>query len=195
VNVRYFKSAERFRSWLSAQASKATEILIGFYNHTSGKAGMTYREALDEALCFGWIDGVRRSIDGERYSVRFTPRKPRSVWSRKNVCRATVLKALGRMTTAGLQAFEKLHPKRSGIYSFENRPHPLAPSFEVEFKTKSLAWVFFQARPPWYRKTASWWVMSARKEETRRKRLDTLIADSSANRLIKPLTRPVKKPT
>jgi uncharacterized protein YdeI (YjbR/CyaY-like superfamily) len=187
----HFKSAAKFRDWLADQGETASELLVGLYKKGSGKGGITYREALDEALCFGWIDGVRRSLDQNSYSIRFTPRRTRSVWSRVNIKRAVELKELGRMRSTGLKAFDARTPERSGIYSFENSPRKLEGRYAKEFKVNKTAWTFFQTRAPWYRRTASFWVMSAKKEETRRRRLATLIADSAQGRPIGPLRRPV----
>jgi uncharacterized protein YdeI (YjbR/CyaY-like superfamily) len=188
-NVLYFETAAQFRDWLMDHWDCASDLVLGFHNKNSRKSGITYRQAVDEALCFGWIDGVRRSVDEHRYTVRFTPRRARSIWSRINIQRVQELKRLGRMVPAGLKAFEARRPERSGIYSFENRPRQLQPAYEAEFKSNVAAWAFFQSRAPWYQRTASFWVMSAKKEETRRKRLATLIADSAQKRPIKPLTR------
>jgi uncharacterized protein YdeI (YjbR/CyaY-like superfamily) len=190
----YFKSAPEFCKWLECHGGSSSELLVGFYKKDSGRGTITYQEALDEALCFGWIDGVRRSVDQESYCIRFTPRRPGSIWSRINIKKAQKLKDLGRMHPAGLQAFAARRPYRSGLYSFENAPRELQASFQREFKRNKPAWTFFQDRPPWYRRVASFWVMSAKKEETRRRRLATLIADSAIGRSIKPLTRPMPSP-
>jgi uncharacterized protein YdeI (YjbR/CyaY-like superfamily) len=187
----YFESAPEFSKWLGSHGGSSSELLVGFYKKDSDRGTITYREALDEALCFGWIDGVRRSVDQESYCIRFTPRRPGSIWSRINIKKAQKLKDLGRMHPAGLQAFAARRPDRSGLYSFENAPRELQASFQREFKRNKPAWTFFQDRPPWYRRVASFWVMSAKKEETRRRRLATLIADSAKGRSIKPLTRPM----
>ncbi len=185
----FFKSASEFSDWLDQYGKSVAELLVGLYHKRSGKAGLTYQEALDAALCFGWIDGVRRSEDENSYSIRFTPRRAASVWSRANIKRAEALRELGRMRPAGLKAFEARSPHRSGLYSFENAPRELSARYRREFKSYKTAWAFFQSRPPWYRRVASFWVMSAKKEETRHRRFATLMADSAAGRSIKPLAR------
>ena len=174
----FFKSAAECRRWLERNHDKVTEQWFGFYKKNSGKAGITYQEALDEALCFGWIDGLKKSVDESSYTFRFTPRKPKSVWSVVNTKRAEELCKLGRMKPAGLKAFAVRDPKRSGIYSFENRPRKLSASCEKEFKAHKEAWKFFQSQPPGYQRTASFWVMSPKQEATRLRRLARLINDS-----------------
>jgi len=149
---------------------------------------------VDGALCFGWIDGIRKSIDSTSYMIRFTPRKPRSVWSAVNVKRATELSASGLMHAAGIAAFQKRDGKRSEIYSYEQRKTARLPAaYEKQFRANKIAWEFFQAQAPWYRRTCSWWVISAKKEETRLKRLAALIKDSAHQRTIPALIRPAGK--
>src|SRR6185369_7952462 len=157
------------------------EILVGFHKKNSGKKSITYAEALDEALCFGWIDGVRRNFDETSYTIRFTPRKPRSIWSLVNVRHVERLQKEGRMHPAGTAAFERRTPERTGIYSFENRPRELSAEFQKEFRKNKPAWEFFQKQPPGYKRLMSFWVMSAKKDETRMARLKRLI-ESSAKR-------------
>lgn len=171
----FFRSAADFEAWLEAHHAAAKELLLGIYKTSSGKAGITYKEALDLALSYGWIDGVRTGLDEERYTIRFTPRKPKSIWSKINVRRAGELKAEGRMKPAGLAAFEGRDEKRSGLYSFENAPRELDPADEKRLKANKKAWAFFQAQAPWYQRGIKWWVMSAKKEETRLRRLAQLI--------------------
>lgn len=171
----FFKSATECRRWLKEHHDKATELWFGFYKKKSGKHGITYQEALDEALCFGWIDGLKKSVDEDSYAFRFTPRKPKSVWSLVNTKRAKELRKLGRMKPAGLKAFAVRSAEKSGIYSFENPERKLSASCEKEFKAHREAWAFFRAQPPGYQRTASFWVMSAKKEETRLSRLAKLI--------------------
>ena len=150
---------------------------------------MTWPESVDEALCFGWIDGVRRSLGEDSYVIRFTPRKARSTWSAVNIDRARELIAEGRMRPAGLAAFEARTDDRSAIYAYEQRhAAKLEPDHEREFRANTAAWEYFQSRPPSYRRTAIWWVVSAKREETRRKRLRTLIEDSAHGRTIRQLT-------
>src|SRR5882724_2720247 len=183
----FFRSAAEWRAWLKKNHATAAELLFGFHKVATGKAGVTYHEALDEALAFGWIDGHRRG-GAEHWTIRFTPRKPRSIWSAVNIRRVGELTELGRMHPAGLKAFEARDPARQNRYSFENRDVTLAPVYEKEFRANKKAWSWFEKMPPSYRRPATWWIMSAKQEETRLRRLATLIADSAAGRKIKPLT-------
>jgi uncharacterized protein YdeI (YjbR/CyaY-like superfamily) len=187
----FFRSAAEWRAWLEKNHATASAVLFGFHKIATGRAGVTYQEALDEALAFGWIDGHRRG-GVEHWTIRFTPRKPKGIWSAVNIRRVGELTALGRMHPAGLQAFETRDPERQKRYSSENRDVALAPDYERQFRADPKAWAWFQAMPPSYRRPATWWVMSARKEETRLRRLATLIADSAMGRKIKPLTLPGK---
>ena len=189
----FFASQADFRAWLDEHHEAATELMVGFYKIGSGKPSITWPEAVDEALCFGWIDGVRRGIDGESYSNRFTPRKPRSTWSARNIKRVEELKAQGRMRPAGLKAFQARLEEKSSIYSYEQRDAATLPAaLTAQFEANPTAWWWFQARPAGYRKAAIWWVTSAKKQETRLRRLETLIADSEAGRTVAPLTPPSK---
>ncbi len=193
VNATFFATPAEWRAWLEQHHAQERELWVGFHKKGSGRPSITWPEAVDEALCFGWIDGVRRRIDDESYSIRFTPRKARSVWSAVNIGRVEELTRLGRMRPAGLRAFEGRAAERSGIYAYENRDAAeLAPDDEAQFRAHEAAWAFFGAQPPWYRRSAIWWVVSAKREETRRKRLATLIADSAQGRTIRELTRPGK---
>lgn len=186
----FFATQSEFRAWLKKNHKKAQEVLVGFYKKDSSKPSITWPQSVDEALCFGWIDGIRKSINEESYSIRFTPRKPRSTWSAVNIKRVKELKALGLMQPAGLKAFEERADERSAIYSYEQRHSgKLNSAFEKQFRANIKAWEFFQNQPPSYRKAAIWWVISAKKEETQQKRLNTLIEDSQNERAIKPLTR------
>lgn len=180
MKPKFFSSPERFRAWLEKNHATARELLVGFHKKNSGKKSVTYAEALDQALCFGWIDGVRRNLDETSYTIRFTPRKPRSIWSLINVRHVERLQNEGRMHAAGLAVFAQRDPKRTGIYSFENRPRELSPQYAKEFGVNKTAWEFFQAQPAGYKKLVCFYVMSAKKEETRIKRLQRLI-ESSAN--------------
>ena len=190
----FFRTPSDFRRWLETHHETAPELLVGFYKKESGRPSITWPESVDEALCFGWIDGIRRTIDEESYSIRFTPRRARSTWSAVNVKRVAELTKLGRMQPAGLRAFEALDPKRSGIYAYEQRKEGqrLSPEYEAKLEANKKAWAFFQLQAPYYRRTVSRWVMSAKKEETRLKRLATLIDDSAHGRRIGPMTRPDK---
>jgi uncharacterized protein YdeI (YjbR/CyaY-like superfamily) len=186
----FFASPEAFRAWLEEHHAAARELLAGFHKVGSGKPSMTWAESVDEALCFGWIDGIRRRLDDERYTIRFTPRKPRSTWSAVNVKRVAALTAEGRMRPAGLKAFEARAPDKTGIYSYEQRKMArLAQAQARQFKANKAAWDYFQAQPAWYRTAATWWVVSAKKEETRQRRLAQLMADSAAGRSVAPLRR------
>ncbi len=180
----YFTSAAKFRHWLEKHHATTTELLVGFSKKSSGKPSISYQEALDEALCFGWIDGIRKTVDESRYSIRFTPRKPTSNWSNVNSKRVNELIAEGRMTPAGLAAFEGRRAEKSGIYSYENRPRQLSAEYEQQFRANKKAWDFFQSQAPYYQRTASAWVMTAKREETRLRRLATLIEDSAQGRML-----------
>ena len=187
----FFKSPGEFRVWLDTKPRTCAELWVGFYRKSSGRPTITYPEAVDEALCFGWIDGVRKSVAGDAYMVRFTPRKPKSQWSTVNLKRAKALSDAGRMRAAGLDAFAGAKGQRPK-YSYEQR-HGASFSQEQErrFRAHAAAWNFFQNQPPWYRRTATFWVVSAKKEETRQRRLETLIADSGRGSPVGPLKRPV----
>jgi uncharacterized protein YdeI (YjbR/CyaY-like superfamily) len=178
MEIKFFKSSTECRRWLEKNHDKVTEQWFGFYKKHSGKRGITYQEALDEALCFGWIDGLKKSVDESSYTFRFTPRKAKSVWSLVNTKRAEELRTLGKMTPAGLKALAARDPQKSGIYSFENPARKLDAICEKEFKAHTEAWAFFQAQPPGYRRTASFWVMSGKQEATRLRRLASLVAAS-----------------
>lgn len=184
VKSKYFKSAADFRTWLEANHSAASELWVGFYKKDSGKGGLTYAEALDEALCFGWIDGVRKRVDELSFTQRFTPRKPKSNWSLINIRHVGRLKKAGRMSVAGLKVFAARSAAKSGVYSFENRPRQLSPELERQFKRDAAAWSFFQQQPPGYHRLMNFWIMSAKQEETRQRRLARLIADSKQGRRV-----------
>jgi uncharacterized protein YdeI (YjbR/CyaY-like superfamily) len=186
----FFAAPEDFRAWLEEHHERITELLVGFYKKGSGKPSITWPEAVDEALSFGWIDGVRRGRDETSYTIRFTPRAASSTWSTVNVARVEALSREGRMRPAGLRAFERRNERNTGIYSYERRATAKLPEdFEREFRADTRAWEFFQAQPPWYRRTSAYWVVSAKRDETRRRRLTTLIADSRDGRTIGPLSR------
>ena len=190
----FFSSPPQWRAWLEANHSDAAEVWVGFWKKGSGRPSITWPESVDEALCFGWIDGVRKGIDESSYMIRFTPRKRRSTWSSVNVKRVGELIDEGRMRPAGLAAFEARDEKRSGIYAYEQRKAAkLTRDQEQQFRANREAWGFFQSRPAGYRQTAIWWVISAKREETRARRLATLIADSAAGRTLRHLTPPGKR--
>jgi uncharacterized protein YdeI (YjbR/CyaY-like superfamily) len=187
----FFETPAAFRAWLKQHHATKTELLVGFHKTKTGKPSLTWRQSVEEALCFGWIDGVRRSLGAEAYCIRFTPRKPTSIWSAINVELVAALEKAGRMTDAGRRAFAARRSGKTGVYSFEREtPAALAPDEEKRLRANAKAAAFFDARPPWYRRAALHWVVSAKREDTRRRRLDTLIADSAASRTIKLLTRP-----
>ena len=180
----YFKTAAEFRRWLAANHASERELLVGFYRKASGKPSISYKEAVDEALCFGWIDGIKKRVDEERYTHRFTPRKRDSIWSLVNATRVKELIALKRMAKAGLEAWERRDPKKTGIYSFENRPKTFDAALEREFRKQPAAWTFFRAQPPGYQRLMTFFVMSAKQEETRLRRLDRLITASAAGKRV-----------
>ena len=186
----FFVSQAEWRKWLERNHATKVEIMVGLVKVGSGLEGIGYREALDEALCYGWIDGVRQTIDDKRWMIRFTPRKPKSYWSAVNRKRAEELIREGRMARHGLAVYERRDKSPNGFYSFENKDVALAPAEEKRFKSNRVAWRNFSAMPPSYRRPATWWVISAKRPETREKRLTTLIADSEADLRIKPLRRP-----
>jgi len=180
----FFATPAAFRRWLEKNHEKVAELLVGFYKKDSGKPSITWPESVDQALCFGWIDGIRRRIDDVSYSIRFTPRKRGSIWSAVNIRRATELTKQGLMSPPGLRAFEARDEKKSAIYSYENAPRTLPPDAEKALRANKKAWEYFDAQPPSYRRLATYWVLSAKKEETRARRLALLIADSAAGRRV-----------
>jgi uncharacterized protein YdeI (YjbR/CyaY-like superfamily) len=180
---RYFETAAQFRAWLAEHHASAAELGVVLYKKASGKASMTWSEAVDEALCFGWIDSIARRLDENARVQRFTPRKPRSNWSVVNIRKVEELTARGLMTPAGLAAFARRSETRSGVYSYENRNlAALDPDREATFLANAGAWAFFSKQPPSYRHTAIYWVMNAKRDETRSKRLAKLIAASTGGR-------------
>ncbi len=187
--ITFFPHYSDFRAWLEQNHQFEQEILVGYYKRGSGKPSLTWPESVDEALCFGWIDGIRRRIDDVSYSIRFTPRKPRSIWSAVNIGRMEALAAEGRVLPAGLKAFEGREENRSGIYAYEQRDVELPEPYRSMLKESTAAWDFFHAQPPSYRKVAIWWVVSAKTEATRLKRIATLIDDSANGRRLRSQTR------
>ncbi len=185
----FFRSPDQFRRWLEENHATARELLVCYYKKASGRPSITWPESVDEALCFGWIDGVRKAVDAVSYTIRFTPRRTRSVWSSVNVRRVEVLTAEGRMRPAGVKAFAARLENKSGIYSYEQRRAELDEPYASVLRADAAARAFFESQPPSYRKAAVWWVVSAKREETRLKRLATLIEDSAAGRRIAPLAR------
>ena len=183
---RTFRSQSSFRAWLERHHETADQLVVRCFKIKHADRGLTYREALDEALCLGWIDGVRHALDEVSFTVRFTPRKTSSVWSKVNVRRALELQAAGRLRPAGAVAFER---RKTPSYSYENRPGALGRALQMRFRAKAAAWAFFRAQPPWYQRTTSFWVMSARQAETRERRLAQLISCSEAGEPIPQLKR------
>lgn len=194
VKPKFFPTLADWRAWLEKHHADAEELWVGFYKRDSGRASITWPESVDGALCFGWIDGVRRSIDEESYMIRFTPRKPRSVWSAINIKRAKELHAGSLMHAAGLAAFEKRQSERSAIYSYEQRKTAELPAeFLKQFRGEKAAWKFFEGQPPWYRRTSTYWVISAKKEETRSRRIELLIDCCKRGKPLPLLARPAGK--
>jgi uncharacterized protein YdeI (YjbR/CyaY-like superfamily) len=179
MKITFFRSPSELRRWFEKNHATAQELWVGFYKKSSGKASITWPESVDEALCFGWIDGIRKSVDDVSYKIRFTPRRRGSIWSAVNIKRAGALADEGRMRPAGMKAFEARRENKSGIYSYEQRRAELEELYNSMLKKNKAAWNFFQAQPPSYRKTVGWWIISAKKEETRVKRLKKLIEDSA----------------
>jgi len=182
VNPKFFKTPSAFRKWLAAHHADSKELWVGFYKKDSGKPSIDWPESVDEALCFGWIDGIRKSIDAESYKIRFTPRKLISVWSAVNIKNVEKLVKEDRMQPAGLKGFEARKENRSGIYSYEQRSAELVEPYLGKLERNQSAWKFFQAQPVGYRKQMNWWVVSAKQEATRLKRLGKLIEASAAGR-------------
>jgi uncharacterized protein YdeI (YjbR/CyaY-like superfamily) len=185
----FFADPEQWRRWLEKHHATATEVWVGLHKMASGLPSITWPEAVDEALCFGWIDGVRKSIDDTSYKNRFTPRRTGSNWSAVNIRRVRELIDLGRMHPAGLKPFEARKEEKSGVYSYEQRHlAQLEPAHERKLRANKKAWSYFQASPPSYRQAAIWWVVSAKREETRVRRLQQLISHSEQGRTVPPLT-------
>jgi uncharacterized protein YdeI (YjbR/CyaY-like superfamily) len=183
VTPRFFKSQAAFRRWLEKNHATSSELWVGMHKVSSGRGGLTYLEALEEALCFGWIDGVRRRFDEHSFAQRFTPRRPMSYWSAVNRRRAEALKAAGRMHPSVAAAFER-RDKGSARYSFERRATAFDSAADKRFRANRAAWQFFSSQAPWYQRVAIHWVTSAKREETQARRLETLIRDSAAGRRI-----------
>jgi uncharacterized protein YdeI (YjbR/CyaY-like superfamily) len=186
----FFESPAEFRAWLAGNHDSAEDMLLGLHKKSSGKLSITLREAQDEALCFGWIDGKARTIDENSWAIRFTPRRPGSFWSAVNIKRAEALIAEGRMTPAGLTEFEKRDERRLRQYSYERENPQFDAASEKMFRAKEAAWDFFRAQPAGYQRLHTWWVMSAKREETRAKRLAALIEISAQQRRIDPMRSP-----
>jgi uncharacterized protein YdeI (YjbR/CyaY-like superfamily) len=191
MEPRFFATPAEWRRWLARHHRSAAELWVGFHRKATGRPSMTWPEAVDQALCYGWIDGIRKRLDDHSYVIRFTPRRAGSIWSAVNLRRVAELRAGGRMEPAGLAAHAKADETRSAIYAYEQRTKADLPGeMALRFRRNRAAWAFFQAQPPSYRHTATWWVISARRADTRERRLATLIGDSAAGRRIRHLARP-----
>jgi uncharacterized protein YdeI (YjbR/CyaY-like superfamily) len=187
MRATFFKTASDFRAWLETNHQQCPVLFVGFYKKASGRPSITWPEAVDQALCYGWIDGVRHRLDDDAYTIRFTPRRSTSKWSAVNIGRVRELTKLRHMQPAGLKAFAGAEEKPRS-YSYEQRTTAqLGAAAEKQFRANKKAWPFFQAQPPWYRRTATWWVISAKKEETRQTRLARLIADCGKGKRIDPM--------
>jgi uncharacterized protein YdeI (YjbR/CyaY-like superfamily) len=181
---KFFSSPTAFRKWLATHHATAEELWVGFYKKGSGKASITWPESVDQALCFGWIDGLRKRIDEISYTIRFTPRRRGSIWSAVNIKRVSELEKSALMTLAGLNAFAERTENKSGIYSYEQRPEHLDGVFAKKFKANKPAWEFYQAQGASYRRAANWWIISAKKVETKLRRLETLIEHSAQGKIL-----------
>jgi uncharacterized protein YdeI (YjbR/CyaY-like superfamily) len=175
----FFQTPEDFRAWLEKNHATATELWVGFYKKDSGKPGITWPESVDQALCYGWIDGIRRRVDEISYQIRFTPRRRGSIWSAINIKRARELVRQKQMRPAGIKAFAARIENKSGIYSYEQRTTELEEPYATYMKKNKAAWNFFNEQPPSYRKMIGWWIITAKKEETRMARLTRLISESA----------------
>jgi uncharacterized protein YdeI (YjbR/CyaY-like superfamily) len=185
----FFDSAQAWRRWLAEHHETASECLVGFAKVGTGRASMTWSESVDQALCFGWIDGVRRRVDEHTYTIRFTPRKPSSTWSTVNVRKVERLRATGEMTPAGERAFAARRQGNTGIYAYEREAQQLSAGERRRFEAEPAAWAYFCVQAPWYRRTATHWVVAAKRAETRERRLAQLIADSAQGRRLRQLDR------
>jgi uncharacterized protein YdeI (YjbR/CyaY-like superfamily) len=184
----FFASPEEFYDWLDEHHESESEVYVGYWKKATGKPSLTWSEAVDQALCFGWIDGRLNRIDAERHMQRFTPRRPGSNWSKVNVEKVAKLKEAGLMRPAGIAAFERRSEDKTGVYSYERENEVLPAEFEQRLRAEPAAAEYFDSRPPWYRRTAARWVVSAKRPETRERRLATLIECSAAGRTVPPLT-------
>lgn len=182
--IKFFKTQNDFKKWLEKNHNKTDELYVGFYKVHTKKKSISYKQALDEALCFGWIDGIRKRIDDESYHIRFTPRKKGSKWSKVNIKLANELIESGKMEPSGLKEFENRKNYSQAKYSYEEKIEKLSTEFLKKFKAKKSAWEYFQNQPPYYKRTVSFWIMSAKKEETRLRRLKILINDCAKKKKI-----------
>jgi uncharacterized protein YdeI (YjbR/CyaY-like superfamily) len=182
---KFFPTPIHFRRWLERNHDRATELWVSYYKKDTGRHSITWPESVDEALCFGWIDGIRKAVDEISYTIRFTPRRKTSVWSTINIRNIQRLIETGRMQPPGLKAFEARRAHRCEIYSYEQRPQDLPEALATQLRKNRQAWKFFQAQPPGYRRQMTWWIVSAKTEPTRKKRLAQLIAESAKERRLR----------
>jgi uncharacterized protein YdeI (YjbR/CyaY-like superfamily) len=190
MKATFFRSGADFRRWLEEHSARSSELWVGYFKAGSGKASVTWPESVDHALCYGWIDGIRKSIDESRYTIRFTPRKPTSTWSSVNIKRVEILIEQGLMRSAGLAAYRARREDRTGVYSYEQRASQLPEPYDSILEKNAPALSFFSAQSASYRRAAIWWIVSAKKEETRQRRLKQLIADSSRGKRIRQFLSP-----
>jgi uncharacterized protein YdeI (YjbR/CyaY-like superfamily) len=191
--AKFFATSSALRAWFEENHQTEVELVVGFHKRGTSRESITWSQSVDEALCFGWIDGVRHSLGDAAYTIRFTPRRSTSNWSAINLARVASLTNLGRMRPAGLRAFEARKPEKTGVYSFErNKAARLTMPQEKRLRANRKAAAFFDAQPPWYRRTVIHWVITAKREETRERRLSTLIRDSASGRRVPQLTRPAR---
>ena len=188
----FFATPEKLNAWFRKHGSSRDELLVGYYKKGTGKPSVTWEESVDEALCFGWIDGIRRRLDDESYSIRFTPRRPRSIWSARNLERVAVLTHENRMQPSGVAAYERRSEDRSATYAYEQRIVALSKQYEARIKKNRQAWNFFDSLTPSVRKPSIWWVCSAKKEETRERRLQQLIECCAKEEILPQFLRPTK---
>ena len=193
TDLTFFSNTADLHAWLQAHHDDARELWVGFYKKGSGHTSTTYPEALDEMLCFGWIDGIRKRVDDLSFAIRFTPRKKDSIWSQVNIKRVGELTEDGRMQPSGLKVFGERKAENTGLYSFEQTERKLDPALEEQFRADKQAWYYFQSQPPSYRRTAIWWVISPKREETKQRRLATLIEDSRQGRRLAAVTYSPKR--
>ena len=192
MKPRFFKTQDDFRKWLVKNHASKSELFVGYYKKHTGRPSLTWPESVDQALCFGWIDGIRKSLGDESYMIRFTPRRPKSIWSDVNIKRMAELKKLGLLHDAGVAAFARRTDEKSVRYAYEQRDVKLSSVYEKEIRSNSKAWEFFQQLPPSVRKPTIWWVMSAKQNETQLRRLKLLISCSAKGERIPHLISPSK---
>lgn len=193
MNPIFFGSPAEMRLWLEQNHASATELQVGYYKVGTGRPSLAWAQSVDEALCFGWIDGIRKSLGDESYTIRFTPRKPTSIWSKVNMDRVQTLTAEGRMTERGLAAFAARKENKTGVYSYEQRPDDLTEPYKGMLEKNPAARAFFESQPPSYKKAAIWWVISAKQEETRQSRIKKLIELSAKGQQIPQFIRRISK--